>query len=51
MNSDSLGDAESESIIRISVAPSIAKLHVLQARKCQNRSSPGPSGILTIALQ
>ena len=51
MDSDSPGDAQSESVIRISVAQSIAKLHVLQPRKCQNRLSPESCGILTIALQ
>ena len=51
IDSDSLGDGESESVIRISLAQSCAKLHALQARNCLKRWFPGPSGILTIAFQ
>ena len=51
IDSDSLGDGESESVIRISLAQSCAKLYALQARNCLKGWFPGPSGILTIALQ
>ena len=51
IDSDSLGDGESESVIRISLAQSCAKLHALQARNCLKRSFPGPSSILTTAFQ